>query len=219
MEAGDSGRIDREMKKMFEKLTDEMYDALATLAFHHDNEGYRPNLIESPDGDGIWDTEKKFGHLAPKYKGTLPEAMYADLIDEAAQICEFIGIPFNFWPSIDSTIRVLHYPPGAVTAPHTDFCLFTMMLYRDDMSAFRYLSGRDEPLLTKALKISPGIHFGELMTEILGVEATRHEVVATEDPQRSAVFFVMPPLNAVLPSGLLVSEWLDERKGRSRKVG
>ncbi len=192
-------------------LTHPQFERLKAYAFSERNPGYRPEVQEAPNGDGVWDAQKKYAHVAPKYGLGPLGLLYRDLVNEATGICIRLGIPSQFFPDYDSTIRVLDYPPGATSAPHTDFDMFTMCLYRD-VDAFRYLSAKPPEA-----EDFPGLHFGELFTEITGREATRHEVIATEKPQWSAVFFVMPPLGAVLPSGLSVGEWLQERKERSRR--
>ena len=200
-------------------INKETYDELSKFAFSTANKGYKPAVVESPDGDGTWDTQKKYAHIAPKYEVPegLPSEVYAKAISEAVNMCLHLGLSPEFYPGSDSTLRVLEYPPGATTAPHSDFCLFTLSLYRDQPNAFKYLRGESEPLLTEARRLSPGIHFGDLMHEVLGVSATRHEVEATERTQYSAVFFVVPSHDAVLPSGLTVGAWMEERKSRSRK--
>lgn len=203
-------------------LTQEEFENISEFAFSEQNPGYRPNIIESPHGDGVWDVEKKYAHIAPKYLSGFEKTsvfdVYAKCIDVANDICEKIGIPEKYWAGTDSTLRVLHYPPGSTTAPHTDFDLFTICMYRNKPESFIYLNGEDDELLQKARNISPGIHFGELMSEINNSKATKHEVTATDDWQYSAVFFVVPPHDSILPSGLSIGEWIDERKNRSRKV-
>jgi len=208
------------------KLTKSDYDRIHTYGFSEDNPGYKPEVIESPNGDEKWDEKKKYAHIAPKY--LTPHSVTADADEvwkvynearkESDRICEALDIPKEFWGGDDSTLRILDYPPGATTAPHTDFDLFTICLYRDDMKAFKYLSGSGDSLLYKARKISPGLHFGELMTEVNGATATKHEVLGTTNRQCSAVFFVVPDHKAKLPSGITVGEWMEERKSRSRKT-
>jgi len=206
------------------RLTEQQYETLAAFAFSSENPGYKPSVVEAPNGDNVWDENKRYAHLAPKYfeETNVDHHEIKELYEIARQtaewVCKMIEIPQEFFPGRDSTLRVLHYPPGATTAPHTDFDLFTICMYRDDNNAFKYLDGEEDALLTRARKFSPGIHFGELMTEINNAMATNHEVVGTERTQKSAVFFVVPEHSAVLPSGLTVGEWMAERKNRSRKV-
>jgi len=206
------------------KLSEEDYKNLADFAFSEQNPGFKPKEIESPNGNGVWDESKRYTHIAPKYFRQVLELvppivieLYAKAINECIRVCNAIELPHQFWPGPDSTMRLLDYPPGASTAPHTDFNLFTLCLYRDDMDAFKYLGGEGDPLLKKAREISPGIHFGEMMTEINGAQATGHEVVGTDKPQRSIVFFMVPRHSATLPSGKTVGQWIEERKRRSRR--
>lgn len=196
--------------------------ALIEYAFSDANPGWRPEIQESPNGDGVWDTNKRFAHLAPKYfTEATPDfvlAAYEKQLGLATHACRLLQIPKAFHPGRDCTLRVLDYPAGATTAPHTDFDLFTMRVWRDASHAFRYLGGRGVELWAIRGRY-PGLHFGELMAEIdpKRWEATEHEVVASDEPQSSCVFFVMPDLGAVLPSGLAVGDWLEERKARSRR--
>ncbi len=208
------------------RLTEQQYETLATFAFSDKNPGYRPSVVEAPNGDNVWDESKRYAHLAPRYfEETDPNVDHLEIKElyelarrTAEQVCEMLNLSREFFPGRDSTLRILHYPPGAATAPHTDFDLFTICMYRDDTDAFKYLDGEEDALLTRARKFSPGIHFGELMTEINDAMATNHEVIGTERIQKSAVFFVVPDHSAVLPSGLTVGEWMTERKNRSRKT-
>lgn len=207
-------------------LTLAEYEELASFAFSKDNPGYKPQVVESPDGDGVWDVDKKYAHIAPKYMSKVsPEVdvtriqeLYDRAVAEGKRICEILELPPEYHPGYDTTLRVLDYPPGATTAPHYDFDLFTVSLYRDDMGAFKYLEGEDDSFLAKARKISPGLHLGELLEAAYGHKATRHEVVATDVRQKSAVLFIIPPHETVLPSGVTVGEWIAERIARSRKT-
>lgn len=203
------------------KLTRETFDLLATYAFSARNPGYKPAVREAPNGDGVWDEQKEYAHIAPKYftPDTPLEVrkIYDDVLAYAEAMCLRLGLPDGVFPGPDSTLRLLRYPPGATTAPHTDFDLFTLSLYRSHTNAFAYLGG-DCAELQRAREISPGIHFGELMTEITGVPATEHETWPLHVPSVSAVFFVIPPHEFVVPSGVTVGEWIKERVARSRRV-
>jgi hypothetical protein len=203
------------------KLTRDQFDHLCEYAFSGENPGFKPTVVESPNGDGVWDAEKQYAHIAPKYfhAGTplVVRIRYLCIAVYAARVLEDLCLPPDLAVGPDSTLRLLRYPPGATTAPHTDFDLLTLSLYRSDEAAFKYLSGEEHPFLQKARTISPGSHFGEILTEITGVEATRHETVPLETRSVSAVFFVIPPHEYVLPSGLTVGQWLAERIARSRK--
>jgi hypothetical protein len=49
-----------------------------------------------------------------------------------------LGVPREFMPSYEhSALRVLEYPPGAGSAPHTDVGLLTLNLYRDQPEYLR----------------------------------------------------------------------------------
>lgn len=211
-----------------ERISKSEYEDIHRFAFSNSNKGYNPKVIESPNGDGIWDEDKKYAHIAPKYFKQMGLAdirlntlramhVYYKAFKEAKRVCNFLDLPKDFYPSWDSTLRVLDYPAGATTAPHKDFDLFTLCLYRDDENAFKYLDGEEDGDLQISRNFFPGIHFGELMTEVTGAKATEHEVIATENRQLSAVFFVVPDHRSILPSGISVGEWLSERKNRSRK--
>ena len=199
------------------------YDRVAAFAFSDKNPGWRPEIEESPNGDGVWDTNKRFAHLAPKYfTDDTPreiKQLHSNWVIKAQQACRYLGIPGKFYPGPDCTIRVLEYPPGATTAPHLDFDMFTLSMFRDDPDAFVYLDGSDQdPELLKAREGYPGIHFGEILTEIdPKFKATNHKVDGTENTQKAMVFFVLPKWTARLPSGLTVGEWVQERKARSRR--
>lgn len=193
------------------------FEQLSQWAFSRYNSGYMPEVQEAPNGDGMWDVAKRYAHVAPKYGLGPFEALYYTALESATIAALALGIAPEYYPGSDSTLRVLHYPPGATTAPHTDFDLFTLRLYRSDAAPFRYLGGACEELDAARVHF-PGIHFGELMTEIYGTPATKHEVIATERDTFSCVLFVMPPLDAKLPHGTTVAQWVQERKARSRRT-
>lgn len=211
------------------KLTHADYDRLYNIVFEDNYRGYKPTIIESPNGDKNWDTEKQYAHIAKKYLEQLYFSktvayseqrflwrILTDGLVKARQIADELLLPPEFYPSIeDSTIRILDYPPGAITHPHTDFDLFTVMLYRDKPKCFRYL---DEPPSKAIQELSPHIHYGEIL-ELIDptLKATKHEVIASNHTQASIVFFAMPPHSAILPSGQTVGEWVAERLSRSRK--
>lgn len=234
-------------------LTPYDYHRLHNIVFSDDYPGYKPNVVESPNGDGKLDTEKRYSHVAKKYLDQIPgrypeqeheKAVLRGYLDEAhelaIQVAVSIGVPRPFWPVQKySALRVLEYGPTAITNEHTDFDLFTLMLYRNLPQYFNYTNGpidsdrrkwvkqgrtisqmvQHQKSLAMANAVSPQTHFGELLEEIDidTFKADDHEVVATEGPwQYSIVYFAIPDHNAVLPSGVTVGKWLEERIKRSR---
>jgi hypothetical protein len=205
------------------------YKILSDIVFHIDEEGnptypgYRPNVVESPNGDKNWDTEKRYAHVATKYLEPYNKVLMGYLHrahNKAMEVAIELGIPKEFWPDIRyGALRVLEYPPGAVTHPHKDFDLFTLMMYRNTPEDFKYLSGKDV-FLMEAQQLNDQIHFGEILeTLIPAYKANEHEVVADifGRTQYSIVYFAIPDRAAVLPTGQTVGEWLEERLSRSRK--
>jgi hypothetical protein len=225
------------------------YAKIHSLVFRGDYLGYKPNVVESPNGDGKLDTEKRYAHVAEKYmSGRVGDWDYSrDRILEgyldkahqlAVEVAIAIGVPRPFWPMRKhSALRVLEYNGEAVTNPHKDFDLFTLMLYRNDESCFRYLehqspagdeadyhewlsARRNSRLAIKAAqKLNSQIHFGEILEKIDPKQwlSTPHEVVASGGPwQYSIVFFAIPDHGAMLPNGTTVGNWLKERMERSR---
>lgn len=205
------------------KLTATDYRTLYDIVFRDDYPGYRPNVIESPNGDGVKDSQKRYAHVSSKYirsmrgdswadgKGTYWYHPYQPTLTKYLQQCHEaaldvavqLGVPREFWPDIRySALRVLEYPPGAGSAEHTDFDLFTLNLYRNNLNAG--LGDVD-------------FHKGEILTEISKYHtAAKHYVNPHRDCQYSLVYFAMPSEAAVLPSGQTVGAWVEERKKRSR---
>jgi hypothetical protein len=189
------------------------YHELATLAFSPTYRGYRPNVVEAPNGDGKLDAGKQFSHLALKYfdettPAPLLEAFfhaYCDAVDAA----EDFRLPQNLWPKMDAcALRLLQYPVGVGSEPHTDFDLFTLNLWRSDKTA----------LLEDTQDTLAGIHFGELWPLLVrhGIQATKHWVESRPEPQYSMVFFALPDHQVQLEDGRTVGQWLEERIARSR---
>ncbi len=231
------------------------YATIHSLVFRDDYPGYKPNVVESPNGDGKLDSLKRYAHVAEKYlapKGpdTYGEDVYfthherdfclSQYLDRAhllsLEVAISIGVPREFWPVRKyGALRVLEYGPDAVTNPHTDFDLFTLMCYRNLPEYFKYLdnqakdahvigSRKRADTLKTAQKLNAQVHFGELL-ELLDQQdpsnkvwkATNHEVVASGGPsQFSIVYFSIPDHGAVLPNGVTVEDWLQERLSRSR---
>lgn len=202
-------------------MNDADYSRLHALVFRDGYPGYRPEVREIPNGDGVVDTEKRFAHIATKYlKGYYPieRPELLEYLESAhalaVQVAEALKVPAEFMPDPRySALRVLDYPAGAGTAVHTDFDLFTVMLYRD--SPQHFIS--DWHNMPEAVSdINAQAHLGEL-SEILGLgKATSHYVEPAPVPQKSMVYFAFPNHAAVLPTGVTVGDWLAERIARSR---
>ena len=189
------------------------YEDIYQLTIGADNyAGYRPAVQESPNGDGIWDEQKKYAHIATKYTAD-PQLMsyYASAFEEASRVCKELGVPRRLMPDWDSCcMRILDYPSGAGSAEHTDFDFLTIQLYREHPEGFV----RTGPVDEADESISSGIHFGE-MAEVSGFrKAMPHYVKGLDVRQKSIVFFVLPNPDAAL---ITAGEWLSERYARSRR--
>lgn len=176
--------------------------------------GYRPNVAEAPNGDGRVDAEKRFLHVALKYD---PPAWAVRLLArahfEACIIAEQYRVPDAFYPRVENgTLRVLEYPPGATSVEHTDFDLFTVNCWRAGGPVEWRTGTRGD-----WMRFETDVHMGEI-GELVGLgPATAHRVPPMQTgPQGSIVYFAMPAMDAVLPSGETVRAWLDERLARSR---
>lgn len=211
------------------------YATLSDIVFQEDYPGYRSNVIESPHGDGKLD-DKKFAHVAEKYLANYKptnefnvqflKRLLHETHDESIKIAVHMGIPKKFWPVKEfGAIRILEYSPEAITNPHTDFDLFTLMCYRNNESYFKYVDlDLESPTehvtsLQKARCMNNQIHFGEILEEIDPqlYKATPHEVIASNaETQYSIVYFAIPAHSAILPSGVTVGDWINERISRSR---
>jgi hypothetical protein len=230
------------------------YARIHSIVFSPDYPGYKPEVVESPNGDGVKDTEKRYAHVAAKYLDQYlhqprdTERMKTEQTDNyhllsdylskahnlALEVAIKIGVPKPFWPVKKyGALRVLEYNEKATTAPHKDFDLFTLMLYRNLPEYFKYVdlvNGKttygdfavlksSQKLLKSAQELNAQVHFGEILEEIdpKAYKATPHEVVASEGPwQYSCVYFCIPDHEAKLPSGVIVGQWLQERMSRSR---
>ncbi len=212
------------------------YSLLHRLAFDPRNKGYDPKKFEAPNGDGKIDYAKRYAHIARKYIEKMPLAAK----DETQLMRQFLnhahgvalgiaielGIPQQYMPDIeDGTLRVLEYDHTAGSEPHKDFDLFSVMCYRNLPDFFEYVHETEEDwkqagVLQRAQKYNEQIHFGEIMELICpSTKANKHKVRPTLQPgihQYSVVYFAMPKLSAVLPSGETVETWLEPRKNRSR---
>jgi hypothetical protein len=210
------------------------YKTISDIVFSKEEPypGYRREIIESPNGDGKWDEDKRYAHVAKKYqeryenpfkKGTLNDFLNT-AHEKAVEIAIELGVPRDFWPDRqDSTLRILEYAPGAITHPHLDFNLFTLMCYRNIPEDFRYAQSEADsshPGIVRANRMNEQIHFGEILELIIpDYKATPHEVIV--DPwgrsQYSIVYFSIPDHKLTLPNGTTVGAFIEERMGRSRK--
>lgn len=196
------------------KLTHKQYQHIHTLTFGDpEYAGYKPNVQESPNGDGVWDDKKRYAHVAPKYNpSSWLRAYYNAAFNEALRVHALLGFPGYLRPSwTECCLRILEYSPTAFSAEHTDFDLFTLQLYRDWRPGFVRV-GEVRPGDDEA---SEGIHFGE-MAEVAQLRpAMRHAVRPNPFKiTRSIVFFALPDRDAPL---VYAGDWLDERYARSRR--
>lgn len=214
------------------------YENLHALVFRPGYPGYKPEVKEIPNGDGKIDADKRFAHVAPKY---LTDAVsegdrirLMNFLFQAHAVAEraasAAGISREFMPDVRyGALRVLDYPPGAVSHAHEDFDLFTLMCYRDQPD--RFLS-HDEKIAT--FDVTPHLwplqiirahnrqaHLGQLGEAIGLGKATLHEVLPSPERQCSIVYFAIPDHDSLLPPNaagtrVTVRDWLNERMARSR---
>lgn len=210
------------------------YAVLHDIVFRGDYPGYKPTVTEIPNCDGKADADKRYAHVALKYLpgwGTAIErrvlvAMLEEAHGRAEMVYDALGGPPEFRPDIRyGALRVLEYPPGAISHEHTDFDLFTLALYRDRPECFRRAEEWTD-IPTAALALNRGLHIGDLGEEIGLGKATRHSVVASDQPQHSIVYFAIPDHEARIGEEFVradgftvrptVRDWLNERMARSR---
>lgn len=204
---------------MFSK---EDYEDLHALVFRSDYPGYKPAVVEIPNGDGKADNEKRYAHVAMKYFARATQA--ADLFPYlmkafhlATAAADIANVPKEFMPDLRyGALRILDYPPGAVSNKHEDFDLFTLMLYRDQPECFKADEVEESRALKRIQLLNKQAHLGQLGEAIALGNATPHEVVASDKRQHSIVYFAIPDHDAVLPNGQTVRDWLNERMARSR---
>lgn len=182
-------------------FTGQDFAQLALAAFSRDYSGYRPKVIEIPNGDGRADRTKHYAHIALKYS---PPPILEAAFWRAFAIAQDFSSTIKLAPK-ECALRVLRYPPGAGSEYHTDFDLFTVNLWRSHPGLIR--------------PTPDYLHFGELWPLLVDSQqpATGHWVDAhpTEN-QYSLVFFALPARSVVLPNWDTVGQWLDERMARSR---
>jgi hypothetical protein len=202
-------------------FTEEDYKKLHDLTFRDDYSGYKPTVIESPNGDGKFDAKKQYAHVMLKYFTTaqqridlLPYLQKAHRL--ATEIARAIKMPAELQPQLEaSALRILEYPVGAFSNEHVDANLFTLMLYRDQPDRF-CSKVMGNTTLNYVRHYNLQAHIGQLGTEVGLGEATPHWVLPSETVQHSIVYFALPSHDSRMPSGLLVREWLNERMPRMR---
>lgn len=210
-------------------FTEADYKQLHGSVFQPGYPGYKPEVLELPNGDGKVDATKRYAHVASKYRHpdadvqTYLDAMLRHAHREAERVAVKLGLLGTLYmPKLEyGALRVLEYPAGAGSERHTDFDLFTVLCYRDQVSKLRLFDGERDPW--ELDDISKGLHMGEL-GELVGLgPATKHDVEPSETPQHSIVYFAIPDHAALLPGvhenyspGPTVGAWLTERMSRSR---
>lgn len=203
-------------------FTEQDYKTLHELVFRPEYPGYKPTVVEIPNGDGKADAEKRYAHVAPKYFANVwQRAALTPFLEEAHQVALHMALaarlPRELWPDIRyGALRVLDYPPGAGSHRHEDFDLFTVMCYRDQPKLFQSDEVDAGPAIEQIRHFDPQAHLGQLGQEVGLGKATPHWVLPGERQQRSIVYFAIPDHDVVLPSGVTVRDWLNERMARSR---
>lgn len=205
------------------KFTEDDYLALHSIVFSGSYPGYRPDVKELPNGDGKVDGDKRYAHIAEKYLAVFDDAACARFLsgfldrshEESLRVARELGVPAAFMPRREyGALRVLEYPAEAGGHRHTDFDLFTMLMYRSPRTHLRLVGEYGRRAALDA--VHDGLHIGEI-GEIIGLgPATPHEVVPSVEPQYSIVYFAIPDHAALLPSGVAVGDWIAERMSRSR---
>jgi hypothetical protein len=189
------------------------YERLHSLVFRSDYSGYKPTVKEIPNGDGKVDAEKRYAHVAPKYfKTDEQREALTPYLEKAFNLARAAGdiakLPPEYMPDIRyGALRILDYPPGAVSNKHEDFDLFTLMIYRDQPDRFVSDEVPDSKAIERIRLLNKQAHLGQ---------ATPHEVLASNSRQHSIVYFAIPDWESVLPDGTKVIDWLNERMARSR---
>lgn len=205
-------------------FNEKVYDKLHKIVFCGDYPGYTPQVVESPNGDGKLDSAKRYAHISQKnilpYSESNPDdagvlthyLLHAH--GQAVEMAKAMGIDEKYYPDLRyGALRLVEYPPGAIANPHTDFDLFTLMIYRNLPEHFEYIGGEPESSLRD---LNHQLHYGEILDEIGFAKPSPHQVTASDKTQKSMVYFAIPDWDVTLPSGLTVGEWIAERIKRSR---
>ena len=127
------------------------YHILSDIVFQDNYPGYRPYVVEGPGGggDGNWDIGKHYASVAEKYierfavempeKAQLLNSYFTRMHEKAEEIATALEIPQAFWPMKKyATMRISYHTPGAITHPHVDYCLFTIVGYRSHPETFQF---------------------------------------------------------------------------------
>jgi len=202
------------------KLFDDRDHMLLSSLFSPRYAGYKPDVLEAPNGDGKIDATKRYLHVALKYNPPdWARAYLARAHFEACRIAEAVGVPEPYYPKVENgTLRVLEYPAGSGSAEHTDFDLFTVHCYRstpDDFVKLERSAFPDWPRVS-AERIDPDMHFGDIGEAVGLGPATRHYVPERDYAQQAIVYFAMPANNAIMPTGETAIKWIADRYARSR---
>jgi hypothetical protein len=185
--------------------------------------GYKPDVREAPNSDGKVDEDKRYLHVSLKYNPPQWALSYlARAHFHACRVAEALDVRDAFYPRVENgTLRVLEYPVGAGTVEHTDFDLFTIVLWRSTPADLERgpTNAAEVPSAHARLaaeELSPGLHIGRL-GELAGLgPATPHSVPGRPYVQRSIIYFAMPAMAAMLPTGETVREWLARVYAESR---
>lgn len=199
------------------KFTEDDYDKLHALAFGDPSyAGYKPNTQEAPNGDGKFDVDKRYAHVALKYNPCGEMLHYfREAWFESCRVHEALRLPVHLEPSyLHSCLRILDYPAGAGSKTHTDFDMFTLSMYRNCGGLHRYTDATTR----KADALHTGIHFGEMIPYVdPKFKATEHFVSPRSKRQKSIVFFAIPGHFEELATHFTVGDFLKERVARSRR--
>jgi hypothetical protein len=181
-------------------MTAHEFGKLAAMLFDKDWPGLGKRQ-EGRHGD------TRYSHAALKYMNQarrggqdpqvlqLIHAAWQKAFLRACELAVEMGLPLP--DGDDSTLRILEYAPGASFDEHTDFCLFTVNLFRN------YPNGGIP---------DTEVHIGQLGA-MYGYDPTPHSVHPREwGYQYSAVFFAMPRLDLVLPNGRTVRQQVEMQK-------
>ncbi len=173
--------------------------------------------------------------------GTLRVLEYPSAAHEGNIQCDFCGERSKAYGGTAVSADVCPArAPGAGTAEHTDFDLFSIVLWRSHPADLELgyectartipEAFRDNMRLAAGRALNPGLHIGEIGALVGLGPATPHRVPARPYAQKSLIYFAMPDHGARLPcpapahggwpsdctGGPTVGQWLAERLARSR---